>query len=317
MIKLNAADKKLLDAVKKCVVVGEKTLVELLMERAETLEMPDWALKIHQHTWPEKETVERILFNYRIGLTEDLHSIALSRRFQLDDPRQIAMFTAFGLRSEWLINGHLTWPWATLSGLSPIVALVCNDRLMMERFDTLPCPLVELPGNKKDPLLKNKVSLDMVLGIIRDRRDVVEGAIDWFERLPKDQLSSGMRSEFSGYRAILDRDPQQFLESMEYSFANARKLRGLISPSFKLFNLGLHCVYELALLKDPKLVENWDHERGLPWDADFHRWRRNNEEPLTAKDLEGLDEDRKRLLLDVPVPQWWSYIEQYPVPLPS
>lgn len=317
MIKLNSADKKLLDAVEKSVYIGDKGLVDLLMERAATLEMPDWAIKVQQHTWPEKETYERILFNYRIELPQDLGAIGVLRRFQLDAPRQIAMYTAFSLRSAWLTNGHLTWPWASLSGLSPVLALVCNDQLLLERFLTLPCPIVTLPGNKKDPLLKNKVMLDMVLGVLRDQKQVVEDAIEWFERLPKDQISSGMKSEFSGYRAILDRDAARFLESMEHSFSTTRKLRGLISPAFKLFNLGLHCVYELARYKDPKLVENWDHERALPWDADFHRWRRTNEEPLTEKDLEGLDDERKRLLIEVPAPNWWSYIEQYPVPIPN
>ncbi len=83
--------------------------------------------------------------------------------------------------------------------------------------------------------------------------------------------------------AILTHDRELAIKSLEYDLISDRKTR-FIDPACKLYNVGTHGLYEIALLLRPEIVEKWDVNQGMPWDAELYAWRRTGAKAISVFD---------------------------------
>ena len=210
----------------------------------------------------------------------------IARRFLLDDPAEIARFTAVGIRTEWMLTGA----WAVLD------ALAIGDELLLDRL--LTTTPFSRSGEEVYPFPLYYPWLDnALLGILRGD---VACTRDHVTQLRSGRLPGVDAAVVTCLEGILAGSEVMVAEGLKARASAMRKVRK-IAPHFKLLDVGVHGLFELCRRLRPALVAQWDTAAGLPWDAAFHTWRRGGHDPLRGVDWSGVPEGYRSRLLELPI----------------
>ena len=229
-------------------------------------------------------------------------TVAIARRLLADDPEELIRFRVVSTRMCWVMSGHGREDCASLWD-AVLTALALGDKLALERFlSTLPPLLDKDPPYGFSPHYNwlYNAALALVRGDLEAARPFVK-KLRW-ARLPKNEDAI-----VTCLRGIVDASPQLVAEGLQARAASIRKVKTL-DPHFKLVDEKLHYLYQLCQRIDPGLTKLWDAGHALPWDAGYHERLQAGGDPMHTVDLSGLPERERTLLLELPVPDWWSAI---------
>ena len=172
-------------------------------------------------------------------------------------------------------------------------ALAVNDLEAIERMDSdLP---QSLPNNSWTHPPYYCLFYDLVFGLARgDQTRVLEsiGSLR-IKKLPGSD--SAIRDCLV---AIYERSPDDFTDALLRCGKSTRRLRS-IDPHAKLIDVLLHGLWALAHRVDPAIVESWDVDSRLPWDAGLHRWKLANKNAADAIDWNRVP-DMRPTFIDMP-----------------
>jgi len=123
-------------------------------------------------------------------------------------------------------------------------------------------------------------------------------------RLGKVKAPDAYKALHSVLAAIITNDPAAVVAELAQVMATFRRLD--LFDEEKIISFFAHGLVELALETNPELVAKFDFEQGLPWDAEFFRWLRNESPAPVYPEL-----SRKSPLLDawlnrLEPPRWWQ-----------
>lgn len=157
-------------------------------------------------------------------------------------------------------------------------ALAINDLEAVERMESdLPRSLQHFsePYPSHYPPLFN-----LVFGLARGDTTLASESI---ATLRERKLPSSDAAIRDCLVAIYERSPVDFADALLRCGKSTRRLRS-IDPHARLIAIGLHGLWALAHRVAPAIVELWNVDSPLPWDAGLHRWNLANENAAGAID---------------------------------
>lgn len=127
---------------------------------------------------------------------------------------------------------------------------------------------------------------------------------DFLGRLGKVKSPEPHKALHNVLGAIITNDPAAVVAGLAQVMATFRRMD--LFDEEKIICFFAHGLVELALETNPKLVAMFDFEQGLPWDAEFFAWLRNQSPTPVFPELA-----RRSPLLDawlnrLEPPRWWA-----------
>ena len=228
-------------------------------------------------------------------LVEDPHrrdpaKYGIARRALDDDPTEIVRFACLGTRDRWrayLLNpdGESASLWHTC-----LWAMAINDTVAVERI------LRDAPRTASESPSAfvgfYRIFYNLFFGIVRSEELLARDAA---ELLSKQRLSTNNAAIADCLIAIFQQSSSRFSAALEDVCTSIRRIRAM-DPHYKLVDVIAHGLWELAHSRSPELVESWDAERALPWDAELHAWRRKGIPAIDTIDFSLLSEAGRQAL---------------------
>jgi hypothetical protein len=217
---------------------------------------------------------------------------AIARRVRLDDPRELAEHVCLEARREWIAYGDEKEDRTQrLNQLIPAVAL--HDHVLEKRIlEMSPYPLKS--GHPDDVCLYNAVF------------SVLKGNLDAFRRRlpyePKRKTNRHWNAALQCLQAAAQNKPDLFRDSLEELLEIERRSNWLAS----LISVFGHGIYEICQRAAPKVVESFDVNQEPPWDAAFHRWIQERDDPLKEFDWTKIPDEIRDGLRNMTRPIWWG-----------
>lgn len=175
-----------------------------------------------------------------------------------------------------------------------LVALAINDRAAVDGFIRVGTFPLE-SGHPDAVRIFNSVH-----AILRSR------TAEW-KRMPKSRGQEKKPAWIDGIVTCLEgiaaHDASQVATGLERHLEGFRK--GVrINPLEKIISHTAHGLYQLAAGVDPNLVMTFDHDRGLPWDAEFHDWLSGSRRELSANDFGNCPKPLVAAFVTLKRPEW-------------
>lgn len=214
----------------------------------------------------------------------------IARRFATSDLAEFALFVQMYVRQAVLNyagDDDFTEIWPMLR------ALAISDQPTIDAY----LAVATLPLESGPPevrLLHNCIYALLKPGIVRPeslQREETGKTGDWLQGL------------ITSVKGVLARDPGQVAEGLEQHLVGFRKAHR-INPLEKIVSLEAHGVYRLAERIDASLVREFNPERELPWDREFHDWSSSQRPAITMDHLSDCPEPVATALVTVQRPSW-------------
>jgi hypothetical protein len=186
-----------------------------------------------------------------------------SRAFGDGFPKMI-QYIVLGLRVSW--SEYCSSPFHSLWH-SAIWAIAIND----EEWLDYAIKHADNPNARHGPHPPYYAEINKLFFAVLDKKEIsIESASKIANRksLPS---SAAVVAKF--LFALITNDSQLAIESLSIHLMSCRKIR-FIDPAYKMYNVMTHGLYELARDQYPKLVVEWDVNKGMPWDKELFAWRR-------------------------------------------
>jgi hypothetical protein len=229
--------------------------------------------------------------------SHDLRWRGVARRLTFNSPGDLRTALSLEARIEWferdefgsLNGGCYPEAWTILR------ALAARDLAVAKRFfDVNDQPLKR--GHQPTVLLYNGL-----LAVLTENKALEKVLAGSMAKLKAPEAYKSMHSVIG---SILANDTQGVVTGLARVLASFRRLD--LFEEDKIICFQAHGLAELALHKNPDLLGEFDIEQGLPWDADFFAWLRNESPNPTYPEL-----TKKSRLLDewlnrLQPPSWWK-----------
>ena len=219
--------------------------------------------------------------------------------------RRLGLGTLSDLRTALSIEARVDWfergEFGSLNGgcypeaWTILRALAARDMTVVKRFfDVNNQPLKR--GHRPTVLLYNGL-----LALVTDDKKLQDDVVGPLSNLKGADTYKSMLDVLAG---IINNDAPAVVAGLARVMASFRRLDTFEEDKIICFNA--HGLAELAMEKNPDLLASFDFEQGLPWDAAFFGWLRNESPtpvyPERAKRFTLLDTWLNRL----EPPRWWE-----------
>ena len=260
------------------------------------LAWPSWdekALESLHVEWSEKrphlsesQRFQALAFHFADA---NLEEFALARRWALDDPAELAIGRCVAHRIQW-IN----------FGCRACTALILIE-LLAERDSRLATFLAE-NGDIVDtlPNALTAIATHAVRAIILKDRDGLRTAC---ERMRMRKVKGSELGLVTTLLGICDESPADVAKGLQLLLDPKRRDEDTVF-NFWAFVPDAHGLYRLAESVDARLVAEFDVTQGYPWDAEFHSWTQQHENPLSDLDLNSICPILHDAVVNLSPPEW-------------
>jgi hypothetical protein len=207
--------------------------------------------------WPDGHLELNFRFDW---ISEGWYKRGVARRLATDDLDEFGLFIQMHVRQAILNHVANEDEYVDVWTLLPAIAI--GDDLAIERY----VDIATFPLSDGHPVVRT--IYNGIHAILRSHASEVE-------KLRKKRLSEKKPAWLKGIveclQGIVSQDSSRVASGIEQHLKGFRK-SDRITPLEKIVSLEAHGLYRLAERIDGDLVRDFDTERGLPWDKEFHAW---------------------------------------------
>jgi hypothetical protein len=244
--------------------------------------------------WSQDHTRAYLPFSKSFAGPAQLRERGIARRIAHDNPRELTEYCCASARADWMFYCHdEAEPVRKLDTL--ILGLAVHDQVLEHRFrETSAFPLQT--GHPDDIFHYNAVYALLTEDLTRLRQMFPHNA----KRKPNRYMGSCLEC----FAAVAGDSAELFSKSLnECLDSHRRSYSGQVGG---LIDTYAHGIYELCRRVAPEVVATFDVNRPPPWDAEFHRWIQNCDDPLQNLDWKKIPEEIRDGLRYLPRPAWWD-----------
>lgn len=239
--------------------------------------------------WPD----EHLELNFRFEwISEGWYERGMARRLATDDLEEFGLFIQMHVRQAILNHTADEDEFVDVWTLLPAIAI--GDDLAIERY----IAIATFPLTNGHPVVRT--IYNGIHAILRSHASEVE-------KLRRKQLSEKKPAWLKGIveclQGIVSQDSSRVASGIEQHLKGFRK-SDRITPLEKIVSLEAHGLYRLAERIDPNLVQEFDTERGLPWDKDFHLWSSTTQPALAVEHFGNCPKPLSAAFVTLERPAW-------------
>jgi hypothetical protein len=252
---------------------------------------------MHQVSDEECEALLELQF-----LSFDLRERGVARRLAFNTLGDLRTALSLEARIEWFRRGefgsmnHGCYPeaWTVLR------ALAARDLTVARRFFEVNDQPVKR-GHRPTVLLYNGL-----LALMTDNKKLQSDLVGRLAKLKAPAASKSMLNVVGG---IINGDAPVVIAGLAEVMASFRRLDNLFDED-KIICFLAHGLVELALEKNADLLDKFDFEQGLPWDAAYFKWLRSESPTPVYPELAKKSKLLEKWLNRLEPPHWWEKGDQ-------
>jgi hypothetical protein len=242
--------------------------------------------------WSDEDLELAVRFGWISDWPNGWYLRGMARRLATDDLDEFGLFIQMHVRQAILnhvANGdEFTDVWTLL----PAIAI--GDDLAIDRY----VDIATFPLSKGHP--DTRTIYNGIHAILRSHASELE-------KLRRKRLSEKKPAWINGIVAclqgIVSQDSSQVASGIEQHLEGFRKGYRINSLE-KIVSLEAHGLFRLAERIDGDLVKDFDPERGLPWDRDFHAWSSITRPTLAIEHFGSCPKPLAEAFVTLKRPQW-------------
>lgn len=214
---------------------------------------------------------------------------SLVRRIVMEDPAELAQLPAVVYRITWLLNA--LYPMAG-DQPDPLRVLATNDIALARRLSDTPDEMHEEDERFYRIIINAAFRRDseMVRSLLlTDEANSLRQDMEWLA---------------SCLQGIADNSPDLVVRGLQTQLERERRARDKLH--FGVTNLEVHGTYRLCRRVSPDLVAGFDTTQEFPWDAEYHAWTEQHEDPLEGIDLRDISPILHDAVVLIEPPDWWT-----------
>jgi hypothetical protein len=220
---------------------------------------------------------------------------AFARRFAFDSPVELALRLSIAARYEWL-EAQISANYQIDELFRPLLhAVAAHDFAAAERIAELPPPVIDQPNNRDYALI-----LSALVGLVREDDALLQQATTAMaKRKPLAYVKAIQRA----LGVVADGSSEKFAEALTKMLAAYPKYM-YDDEVYRLVDPHATGLFELCRRYRPELVDTFDVNRGLPWDAGYYEWLTTCDDISCHLDREAVPADIRPQIVDLQPLEW-------------
>lgn len=242
--------------------------------------------------WPDEQLELNVRFGWISDWPNGWYLRGMARRLATDDLDEFGLFIQMHVRQAILNHDANEDECTDVWTLLPAIAI--GDDLAIERYvDIATFPLSD--GHPDTRTIYNGVH-----AILRSHAPEL-GSLQR-KRMPE-KKPAWIKGIIACLQGIISKDSSRVASGIEQHLDGFRK--GFrIDPLEKIISLEAHGLFRLAERIDGNLVREFDTERGIPWDRDFHAWSSSTRPALATEHFGSCPKPLAAAFVNLERPQW-------------